>query len=305
MNIIYMLENVDKKEGRRFYIGSKQECQIEVVDGLNRIVSCKTGRLYYGSSTCLEMKADMQRGCRFNAKVLEEVPNKKFLLDAENKWMRHYNAVESEEFYNKNYATVGVFNVDQTAPYNEFGETIMGYGKLMSSLNKKNGTAIRFGFENLGEFCVWIWLMRERGATWPQIADEMGWERHQPKRYTDPYNMVKCISEYEPRNEELKKKVRFLYAKNASVNKIAELEGLEIPTVLLYLGNYTEVNRNTHLVAYRQGLTKEELEVKVTKLILDGKNFTEASKILSIDQTSAKRYFFKCIRRKFKSSDLD
>ena len=89
------------------------------------------------------------------------------------------------------------------------------------------------------------------------------------------------------------------------MNKIAELEGLEIPTVLLYLGNYTEVNRNTHLVAYRQGLTKEELEVKVTKLILDGKNFTEASKILSIDQTSAKRYFFKCIRRKFKSSDLD
>ena len=60
VNIIYMLENVDKKEGRRFYIGSKQECQIEVVDGLNRIVSCKTGRLYYGSSTCLEMKADMQ-----------------------------------------------------------------------------------------------------------------------------------------------------------------------------------------------------------------------------------------------------
>lgn len=305
MNIIYMLENLDKKEGRRFYIGSKQECLIEVVDGLNRIVSTKTGRLYYGSSTCIEMKSDMEKGCRFDATVLEEVYDKKNLLDAENKWMRHYDAVNSEEFYNKNYATVGVFNVDQTAPYNEFGETILGYGKLMSSLNKKNGTAIRFGFENLGELCVWIHMMRELGATWPQIADEMGWERHQPKRYSDPYDMVKCISEYKPKDEDLRKKVRLLYAKNASVAKIAELEGLEIPTVLLYLGNYVKVNKNTGLVAQRQGLTKDELEVKVAKLVIDGMGFREVSKLLSIDQTSAKRYFFKCIRRKFKSSDLD
>ena len=305
MNIIYMLENLDKKEGRRFYIGSKQECLLEEVDGVNRIVSTKTGRLYYGSSTCIQMKADMEKGCRFNATVLEEVPNKKNLLDAENKWMKHYNAVQSEEFYNKNYATVGVFNVDQTAPYNEWGETIMGYGKLMSSLNKKNGTAIRFGFENLGELCIWIYMMREKGTTWPQIADEMGWERHQPKRYSDPYDMVKCIKEYRPKDEELRKKVRLLYAKNASVSKIAEMEGLEIPTVLLYLGNYTDVNKNTGLVAQRQGLTKDELEVKVTKLIIGGMGFREVSKILSIDQTSAKRYFFKCIRSKFKSSDLD
>ena len=52
MNIIYMLENLDKKEGRRFYIGSKTECFLEEVDGVNRIVSSKTGKLYYGSTFC-------------------------------------------------------------------------------------------------------------------------------------------------------------------------------------------------------------------------------------------------------------
>lgn len=60
MNIVYMLENLNKKEGRRFYIGSKTECNLEVVDGINRIVSLKTGYPYYGSSQCPTMKDDMK-----------------------------------------------------------------------------------------------------------------------------------------------------------------------------------------------------------------------------------------------------
>lgn len=34
MNIIYKLTNLDKPEGRRFYIGSKTECFIDTVDGI-------------------------------------------------------------------------------------------------------------------------------------------------------------------------------------------------------------------------------------------------------------------------------
>lgn len=49
MEIVYLLENLDKKEGRRIYIGSKQGCYLEEIDGVTRIVAVKTGMPYYGS----------------------------------------------------------------------------------------------------------------------------------------------------------------------------------------------------------------------------------------------------------------
>lgn len=304
MNIIYLLENKNKEFGRRFYIGSKTECFIEHFEGVDRIVSAKTGRLYYGSSTCIEMKQDMKDGHVFSAKILEEVPNKKNLLEIENKWIKHYNAVESPEFYNKNYAIIGIFNVDQNAPFNEYGETILEYGKLTSSMNKKNNTAKRFGFKNLGEFCVWIYEQRMVGNSWPEIANKIGWERHQPKRYISPYNMGKCIEEYDPYNEGMRRTVRLYISKGCSINKTSELLGIEIPTTLMYIGEYDEIHRKSFLVAQRQGLTKDELEVKVTRLILDGMGFNEVSRELGINATSAKRYFFRCIRDRVKSSDI-
>lgn len=54
-----------------------------------------------------------------------------------------------------------------------------------------------------------------------------------------------------------------------------------------------------------QGKTKEELELEVTKLVLDGHGLLEVSDKLGITYTSAKRYFFRCIRKRFKSSDLE
>lgn len=305
MNIIYLLENKNKQEGRRFYIGSKTECFIETFEGINRIVSSKTGRLYYGSSTCIEMKQDMKDGHIFDAMILEEVPDKKNLLDVENKWIKYYNAVDSPEFYNKNYAIVGIFNVDQDAPYNEYGESILEYGKLTSSMNKKNNTAKRFGFKNLGEFCVWIYKEKINGSTYPEIANKIGWERHQPHRYISPYNMEKCIEEYDPENEELIKIVRLYISKGCSIKKTSEIVGIEIPTTLMYIGEYDEIHRKSFLVAQRKGLTKDELEVKVTKLILDGMGFNEASRALGINATAAKRYFFRCIRARVKSSDIN
>lgn len=305
MNIIYLLENVDKSEGRRYYIGSKTECFLEVFEGLSRIVSSKTGRLYYGSSTCLEMKADMKAGHRFDATLLEEVPDKKILLECENKWIKHYDAVNSQEFYNKSYAVIGAYNIDQDAPFNEYGETILEYGKLTSSMNKKNNTAKRFGFKNLGEFCVWIYNQKLAGKSNPDIAEEIGWERHQPARYISQYNMEKCVAEYDPTNEALIKEVRLHISKGCSISKISEIFKIEIPTVLMYLGDYSDIHRKAFMVAQRQGLTKEELEVKVTKLVLDGKGFNEVSRELGINQSSVKRYFFRCIRSRIKSIDLE
>ena len=106
LNIVYKLTNLDRESGRRFYIGSKAECFLENIGGLGRIVSAKTGLPYYGSSTCPLMKDDMAKGHRLNAEILEEVSDKKKLLDTENKWIIHFDAVNSEEFYNISFAVI-------------------------------------------------------------------------------------------------------------------------------------------------------------------------------------------------------
>lgn len=304
MNIVYLLENKNKTEGRRFYIGSKQECAIEVIDGIPRIVSLKTGMPYYGSSTCITMKDDMAAGHTFSASLLESVPNKKLLLEAENKWIKHYNAVDSPEFYNKGYARVGIHGVDQFCMYNPYGETIVEYGKQTSSMNKKQNTAVKYGFRNAGEFSVWIACQLSLGYTSAQIGLKLNWERHGPSSYISPYNMEKCISEYEPNNRDKQKEVRDLIAKGASIKKIAEMLNLEIPTVCMYVGDYNKVMTRTFIVAQRRGYSKEELEVEITSRILNGQGFEEVAKDLIINETSCKRYFMRCIRRHLKPEDL-
>ena len=304
MNIVYLLENKNKTEGRRFYIGSKQECAIEVIDCIPRIVSLKTGMPYYGSSTCITMKDDMAAGHTFSASLLESVPNKKLLLEAENKWIKHYNAVDSTEFYNKGYATVGIHGVDQFCMYNPYGETIVEYGKQTSSMNKKQNTAVKYGFKNAGEFSVWIACQLSLGYTSAQIGLKLHWERHGPSSYISPYNMEKCISEYEPNNWDKQKEVRDFIAKGASIKKIAEMLNLEIPTVCMYVGDYNKVMTRTFIVAQRRGYSKEELEVEITSRILNGQGFEEVAKDLIINETSCKRYFMRCVRRHLKPEDL-
>lgn len=302
MNIIYLLTNIDKSEGKRYYIGSKQECCIEDIDGIPTIVSLKTARPYYGSSTCQEMKSDMISGHRFSAELLESVPDKKNLIERERYHMELRNVVESEEYYNKTLAHVGIFNVDQHAPYNKYGETILQYGKRQSSYNKRNNNAKRFGFKNLGEFCVWIHMQRLLGYNGAQVSAKIGWERHQAFRYVNDYNMNKCFLEYDPRNQELIKEVRKLVSTNVSFEKVAELYGLEIPTVSMLVGDYEE--NKTYIVATRRGVTKEELEIEITRLVLSGIGFNEVSKQMNIDETSIKRYFMRCVKRNLNPNKL-
>lgn len=304
MNIIYKLTNLEREEGRRLYIGSKAECAIETIDGIDRIVSLKTGLPYYGSSTCPLMKEDMQNGHRLQAEVLEEVPDKKNLLDRENYWIKKFDAVDSPEFYNIAYAIIGGHSIDQTAAYNMYGETIVAYGKATSSMNKRQNTAKRFGFKNMGEFCVWLYMEWLSGKTYAQIAQEIGWERHAPYRYRADYNMEKCLNEYFENDEDLRHEIRTLLAKGVSAKRIAELKGLELPTVSLYIGDYDQVYTKAFLVAQRRGLTKDELEKKVVKLVLEGQGFLEAARELSINETSAKRYFLRYVRANLDPNNL-
>lgn len=303
MNIIYRLVNLSKETGRRFYIGSKQECCISKVDGVNRVVSLKSGLPYYGSSTCVEMKSDMEAGHEFEAELLEEVCDKANLFDRENFYIRKFNAVSSEDYYNKREAFRGSHTIDQYAMFNKYGETIMAYGKVTSSFNKKNNTAKRFGFKNLGEMCVFIHKQQLSGKSSATIADTIGWERHQPARYIKPYNMDKCLEEFDSSDKEVKAKLVRLYSEGVSINKISEITGFEIPTVIMYVHEY-DVSDKGFLVASRMGKSKEELEIEITIKILQGDNYSSVCKLFGIDETSVKRYFMNCVKRNLKDVKL-
>jgi hypothetical protein len=194
--------------------------------------------------------------------------------------------------------------VDQTAAYNMYGETIVGYGKAVSSLNKRHNTAKRFGYKNFGEFCLFIHSEILLGKSSAQIAREIGWERHAPYWYISGHNLAKCKAEYDKDNLELTREIRLLIAEGVSARKIAEMKGLELPTICLYIGDYDQVYRKSFLVAQRRGQTKEELEVQVTKRILQGGGFMEVSRELGINETSVKRYFLRYVRANLDHENL-
>ena len=96
--------------------------------------------------------------------------------------------------------------------------------------------------------------------------------------------------------------VRDLWWRGATLGKIVELTGLEKVTARYFLGDYA-YNKNFS-VSKRLKMSKEELEVEITKRILDGDNFHKVCNDLGIFLESVKRYFFRCVRRHLKSSDL-
>lgn len=304
MNIVYKLTNLSKEGNPKYYIGSKTECTIENINGISTIITTKTGRPYLGSSTNKIMHEDLKKNHIFSAEVLEEVYNKKNLLEIEDRYISNNNAVNSEEYYNLAGAKIGGFSYNQNAIINIYGESISEFGKSKSSLNRRHNSAKRFGFRSLFEFSIWIWEQKQLGKSCKNVADMIGWEKHAPYRYIQDYDMKKCLSEYDSSNEVLKVEIRKMISNGASVKKIASLLKLEIPTVCAYIDNFDRIYHKNYLTASRKGLTKEELEVKITKLILEGKGFGEVGKLLNIDMVSVKRYFLNCIRARLKSDDL-
>lgn len=59
-----------------------------------------------------------------------------------------------------------------------------------------------------------------------------------------------------------------------------------------------------NIVYLLKNIDKEELELEITKMILDGKDFCDVAKETRIVLESVKRYFFRCIRSRLKSCEL-
>ena len=93
MNIVYLLVNQTKSSGRRFYVGSKLECTVVDIEGVQTIFCLRSNKPYYSSSQSLEFKQDLANGDIFEAQLLEQVENRKDVLERENYWIERYNAI--------------------------------------------------------------------------------------------------------------------------------------------------------------------------------------------------------------------
>lgn len=297
MTAVYLLTNLDRKAGeKRFYIGSKAECRLEVLNGLPTLIDCKTEKPYLGSSSSPEMKQDLLLGHRFSATILKSKLPKKRLLEAENECIKEFNAVDSPEYYNMAYATLGGFMHDHNAVMNFFGETIKEYSSSKSGTSKRNTTAKKLGFDCIGDLALYIYEERALCNSYKEVADKLNCDRHTPSRFIEGYDMPKCFKEVQDKNEDTQHLVRDLYTRGASYHKIKELTGLEIPTITIYLKGFDRGSTKEYLTARRRNLTEEELQLKIIALYLSGESIGSCADKLNINKFSAVRYFDKYVR---------
>lgn len=300
MHLIYLLTNIDKPEGKRFYIGSKQECYLRMVDGIPTIISTNSGKPYYSSSSSIEMREEMKRGERFSASILEEVQDRKKLIEREDYWISHFNAVKSQEYYNMSNAKLNCH--DQDAVANKYGETVKELAGRNSSWGKRDATAKQCGFNNFGLFCIHLYERIQSGERICDISYSFNKHRHFARGIIQIYDMEKVL--VDSKRTDLTAAVRDYIKEGCSLYYAAELLKIEIPAARILLGDYNAVYLRSFSVARDMGKTKEELEIEITQDILAGKGFTEISRERGIIYESVKRYFLRCVRRNLKDIEL-
>lgn len=301
MNIVYLLTNIDKDKFPNKYVGSKVECNITTLEGIPTIVDNKSGNYYYGSSCCPIMKQDMESGNRFKAEILEIVWDRVELVKRENQKMIEMSCVESDEYYNMGSALMdGFCRLDSIA--NCYGETLRKRASDGSSVSKRDTQAVKSGFQNFGEMSFFIYEKKKLGWAGQKISEAIGKERHYATRTIRDFDMEKAVAELDDAFE-LQSEIRKHYSRQATFEKLKELFGFEYPTLRMVIGDYSP--SSSFKVAHERGLTKEELELTITKEIIDGKDFLQVSREYGIVLESVKRYFFRCLRSRVKSSDFD
>lgn len=299
MNIVYLLTNISKESGKRFYIGSKQECHLREINGINTIVSVSNGKPYYSSSSSIEMREEMKRGDVFEASILEQVSDRRNLLEREDYWINKYNAVKSSDYYNMSNAKLNCH--DQEAVANKYGETVKELACRNSSWSKRDATARDCGFDNFGDFCFFLHECFQKGEGNAQVSKRFNKHKSFAKRILDNFDMVKAL---EDKNLDLVSEIREYIKNGCSLYYAAELLGIEIPAARCMLGDFDAVHSRAFSVARDRGKTKHELEIEITQQILDGKGFREVSTEYGIVYESVKRYFFRCIRRNLNGKEL-
>lgn len=298
-NMIYMLTNISKETGRRFYIGSKQESSVEEFDGVMTILN-REDKPYYSSTTSSEMLEDVKKGDILEASVLCYVTNREDLIKIENDYIKSHNAVDSQEFYNKAYAILDA-HYDQDALANKYGETISELSVRNSAWSKRDGRAKEVGFANFGEMYFWIDTKKEEGMNGAEVSSLIGKERHFAFRTIKDLNIPLAKQQYEKYKDDQKfiTKIRTMVFNNCSPLYACKLMGIEISCGRLLIGDFKEKDRD-FVAALKRGMTKDELERRVVQYVYDaefvGRGFKEAAFKLDISLETARRYFIRYVK---------
>lgn len=300
MNIIYLLTNLTN--GRK-YIGQKVECRIENIDGIDTIINNRTELPYYGSSSNILMIEDM-KSCKFKAEILEQISNKKEICKREDYWIRFYNAVESEDFYNLSYPLDYSKRDFQNSVKNEFGELYKEFAANESAISKRINSAKKVGFNTLEDFYLDVYQKIKIEKNLTKIAREYNVERHTISRLVQEVNIEKFYSEIQNYSKRTYNKIVDYRVKGASIKKIGELLNLEFATILYYIStnNYKKQN---YLVSNRKGLTEDELGYKIMEKFLKGEGLNKISKNLQLNKNQTTRSFHRFIRKHIEINDFN
>ena len=300
MNIIYLLTNLTNNKK---YIGQKVECRIENIDGIDTIINNKTELPYYGSSSNILMIEDM-KSHKFKAEILETVFDKKEICNREDYWMKYFNAVESDEYYNLTYPLNYAKRDFQNSVKNEFGELYKEYAANESAISKRINSAKKVGFDTLEDFYLDIHKKIQIENNLAKIAREYGVERHTISRLIKEVDIEKFYTETQQYSKRTYNKIVDYRIKGASIKKIAKLLNIEFATVIYYIGtdNYKKQN---YIVSNRKGLTEDELGYKIMEKFLKGDGLNKISKDLQLNRNQTSRSFYRYIRKHIEINDFN
>lgn len=297
MDIIYKLTNKNKKEGNRFYIGSKKECQLIDIENIPTIVSLKTATPYYGSSSSVEFISDFKNGNIFHAEILEKVVGQD-IVERETYYIKKYNAVESDEYYNMSLPLPYTYN--KNAIGNIYGETINEIANSRSRYSKRRQSCKDLGFKSISDLCETIWDLKiNHNFTNDNLVEKYGKNRHFYERIYRTYNIEEFLSQKNSLTKKSKKdlilKVREMISKNSSYENISST--LNINFLLMdYISEDWDLKPKQFHNATIRNMTQEELSKAITKRVLDGESPTQAGAFFKLDSTTSNRYFLKYIR---------
>lgn len=297
LHIVYLLENVSKTEKRRFYIGSKCECDLLEVRGIPTIVGRVTGKAYYGSSTSKEMQSDLKAGHTFVASILEEVSTREKLREREGEWLQNLDVAGNDEYYNLSNNPIKAERAFKQIA-NRLGETYVDVAKSRSSLSKMNSTAVSFGFKDVYDFYKFLALSFQSGMNSKEIADVVGCNRHLAARILR-HGKLKNILNEDPKDYIVDASER--YMENISYDGIAEELGITTATAFkaVSLRDRFELQ-----VSKKLGLTNDELDDYIAREIVRGSDLAIIAKELDIDYRTVLKYFIRFFRRRFKLNEF-
>jgi len=297
-NVVYVL--IDITEGK-YYLGSKTECCLCDLRGVKTLVT-RGGRAYYGSSKNKSFIASKSRGNRIAVEVLQVVPNRDQLLKVEQEWLREFKVASDTRFYNLTEKTFGsnIFPMQNESICNSYGESVKKLAKSRGSVSRRYSSASELGWDKPHEMYYHILKQLElhNGA---EVSRSFGKHRHFARVTTKCFN----LSRYE--TDDIKNNIpemRDLFIEGVSYELISEILDIDLLSVYEGLYLFTKKDVDKYLTAKQKGLTDDELDTKVAKLILLGSSFQECSRELSIDRRTVQRYFIRFFRRRFKINDL-